>query len=144
MTEVAEVTRSDLYFPKIGEPREIWTFVHHLTGAVAMFAVHQSPYACPDNLEGVIKKLDALCAPDFDVHGMRKFNSFADVEAYLSPRLRSIPEYLAWNDRKNGNTSPFSFVSRFDVESDPDNSFIDLDALERNAAMHIVQQAILT
>lgn len=137
------VTRDDLYFPNIGEPKEIWTFVHDFTGAVALWAVHQSPYPCPNNLETVIKKLTDLCAPDFNEVGMRKFESFRDVEDYLAPRLRSIPEYMAWNERKSGNRAPFQFISRYDGPGNPDDDFIDLGALERNVAMHIVQQAVL-
>lgn len=144
MNDTQEVTRKDLYFPNIGEPREIWTFVSDFTGSVAMWAVKQSPYPCPDNLELVVKKLNDLCAPEFDAHGMRRFDSFQEVEDYLSPKLRSIPEYMAWNDSKNGDERPFNFTSHYDGPGNPDDDFIDLDALERNAAMHIVQRAALS
>jgi hypothetical protein len=138
-----EITRADLYFPNIGQPREIWAFAHDITGAVALWAVHQSPYPVPDNLETVLRKLHALCKDGFDTAGMRKFESFTDLEAFISQALRTIPEYLAWNERKNGNQNPHHFTSRYDGVGDPDDNFIDLGALERNVTMHIVQQAAL-
>ncbi len=142
-TQTVELTRSDLYFPNIGKPREIWVFAHDITGAVALWAVHQSPYPVPDNLETVLRTLHASCNEGFDTAGMRKFDSFEELEAYISKALRAIPEYLAWNERKNGNQAPVHFTSRYDGPGDPDDDFIDLGALERNATMHIVQQAAL-
>jgi hypothetical protein len=143
MIEQQAVTRDDLYFPAIGKPREIWVFPHNIVGAVALFAVEQSPYPVPDNLETVLRKLNDSCTDGFDTAGMRKFNSFDELEDYISMRCRAIPEYMAWNERKNGDQNPISFTSRYDADPDPDDSFIDLGALERNATMHIVQQAAL-
>jgi hypothetical protein len=143
MSETATVTRDDLYFPAIGEPREIWVFPHDITGAVALFAVHQSPYPVPDGLEVVLRKLHDACNDGFDTGGMRRFGSFDQLRAYISERCRAIPEYMAWNERKNGNQNPLQFTSRYDPPGNPDDDFIDLGALERNATMHIVQQAAL-
>src|SRR5690554_3059803 len=143
--EQQQVTRDDLYFPKIGEPKEIWAFVSDFTAAVALWAIKQSPYPCPENLKVVVEKLHASIAEDFDGdYAMKKFGSFREVEQYAATHLRQVPEYLAWNERKNGNKAPLQFTSRYDGPGDPDDNFIDLGALERNVAMHIVQQAILT
>lgn len=145
METQAQITRDDLYYPKIAEPKEIWTFAHDFTGAVALWAVKQSPYPVPENLETVLQKLHDAIKDQFDgAFAMKKFVSIDEVEKFAAVSLRAIPEYLAWNERKNGDQSPFQFTSRYDGPGDPDSSFIDLGALEHNVAMHIVQQSVLT
>jgi len=144
MEQQAEITRDDLYHPKIAEPREIWTVPSDFTGALALWAVKQSSYPVPENLEVVLKTLHDRIEPHFDSeYAMRKFTTINEVEFFASEHLRAIPEYMAWNERKNGNDAPLSFISAYDGPRDPDNDFIDLGALERNVAMHIVQQSAL-
>lgn len=139
-----QITREDLYFPKLGEDKEIWTFSSDFMGAVAFWAIKQSPYAIPDNLSIVLAKLHVAMEGDFEQKlSMKKFGNFREVKDYISKLLREIPEYLEWNMRKNGNDAPFHFVSRFDGPTDPDSDFIDLGALEHNVAMHIVQQSVM-
>lgn len=110
-----------------------------LLGAFAKYAVQQSPYHRPDNLELVIDKLNDSIKDDFDAAPMMvyEFTATSNLHAYLTERLRLIPEYTAWNNRKNGNDAPIKFTSRFDTNDNPDDDFIDLDALERNVAREI-------
>lgn len=107
-----------------------------LLGAVAKWSVQQSPYHRPDNLELVLDKLHELTEPEFKKHrlGYMEFASMRDVGKFVSENLRQIPEYTAWNDRKNGDNSPYGFTSAYDGPGNPDDDFIDLDALERNVA----------
>lgn len=115
---------------------------NQVIGTVAMWAVRQSPYpGGPHDLTMVLQRLERDIREDFSVGGMmKKFDDWRDVEKYLSPKLRSIPEYMGWNERRNGNNAAFKFVSRYDGPGDPDNDFIDLDALERNVAMSIERE----
>lgn len=144
MTEQNRITRDDLYYPSIAAPRELWVFSSDIVGAVALWAVKQSPYAVPDNLETVLKALHEIVRPSFNEVDMRKFSTIDEIEGFVSASLRVIPEYMAWNERKNGNDAAFKFTSRYDGPGNPDDDFIDLGALERNVAMHITQQCILT
>jgi hypothetical protein len=101
-----------------------------VAGAVAMWAIRQSPYKCPDNLATVIEAVQARFEPNAEF-GYRDGEE-QEHRKYVRDLLRGIPEYLAWNERKNGNTDPFHFTSRYDMPGNPDDDFIDLDALERN------------
>ena len=101
-----------------------------LAGTVAMWAIRQSPYRCPDKLVSVLHRIQLRFEPNapFDF----REGSEDEIHLYVSTLLRGIPEYLEWNERKNGNKAEFHFTSRYDAPGDPDDEFIDLDALERN------------
>lgn len=101
-------------------------------GAVANNAVRQSPYHRPDNLEVVLDKLHELVAPAFNKAPMGVLELTDNQLDDLIKQLRNIPEYEAWNERKNGNDAPMKFISRYDGKGNPDDDFIDLDALEMN------------
>ncbi len=103
-------------------------------GAVADCAVQQSPYHRPDNLELVLDKLHENLGDFFKSQqlGFAEFDNGKAVITFVRNSLRAIPEYVAWNDRKNGNDAPLKFTSRYDGSGDPDDDFIDLDALEMN------------
>lgn len=134
--------RPEFAHPALREPREMWTFPDTFTGNVARWAVTQSPYPVPKNLEVVLKKLDESIRPQFvqNAFGMKRFDSFDEVEVFLTTHLRRIPEYLAWNERRNGNDNPLKFTSRYEGPGDPDDDFIDLGALERNVTNSIVRE----
>ncbi|CCM77112.1 hypothetical protein [Rhizobium mesoamericanum] len=107
-----------------------------LAGTVAMWAVRQSPYQTPDNLDLVVRQIQEKFAPNTSF-GMLMFEESNSLRRYVSKILRSIPEYVKWNDRKNGNDAPLKFSSAYDLPGDPDDDFIDLDALEGNVARSI-------
>ena len=121
------------------EEKKILITQRSVMGALANCAVQQSPYHRPDNLEVVLDKFYEQIKDDFDEGEKycKCFDNYHDTYRYIGERLLKIPEFLAWNERKNGNKSPYSFVSRYD-KPHPDNDFIDLDALTRN----ITNQAI--
>jgi hypothetical protein len=110
-----------------------------LLGTFAKYAVQQSPYHRPDNLELVLDKFNGMIEPGFKKAnlGVGEFSDFNTLEAFLHRHLEKIPEYVAWNDCKNGNNAPMKFTSRYDTHDNPDDDFIDLDALERNVAVEI-------
>jgi hypothetical protein len=113
-----------------------------LLGTIAKYAVSQSPYAYPEHLEIVLYKLNAFVEGRFKESPMRvaEFADDIDLLDFLHIHLAGIPEYIAWNERKNGRESEFAFVSRYDGEANPDDDFIDLDALERNVVTEIERE----
>lgn len=107
----------------------------HVLGSLAKWAIRQSPYTIPDNLAKVLTTIHESLAEDFPEEYMPF--TVRELLPILSRKLREIPEYRAWNDRKNGNASPHKILTRYDEDGDPDDDFIDLDALERNAVNDI-------
>ena len=112
-------------------------------GALANWAVQQSPYPYPENLEVVLRKFHELIKDDINetfAKYIKEFENWKECHDYIAEKLMTIPEFLAWNERKNGNKSPYGFsgaghhddgsVTFFQAKAD--NDFIDLDALTRN------------
>ena len=112
--------------------RVVWAFKNDFTGSLARWLVKQSPYVVPDKLSVCIEKFDKLIDSEFefDINGMVEVNLIGLGEK-LSLLLETIPEVMALNERKNGDTSP-KFVSRYSNETDPDDDFIDIGAVARN------------
>lgn len=112
-----------------------------VVGYIAMWATRQSPYLSPDKLTEVLRDFQFKVCQDsaFETHlgcGWLKLDvqsPASHLRNILKEHLLCIPEVSAWNKRKNGNQSPYSFVSRYD-KPNPDNDFIDLDALIGNIA----------
>lgn len=118
--------------------REVKKFIfskRNILGEIAHWAVCQSPYHRPDNLEIVLDKFNQI------IIAVPKFPelSYNEIRELLQ-ELKEIPEFVAWNERKNGNQSQYKFTSRYDSEGNPDDDFIDLDALIRNVANSIVRE----
>lgn len=112
----------------------------YLLSEVAKWAVAQSPYHRPDNLEIVLDKFnEGMGKWSNDNLGFEDFTYKRLIE-YLGRELKRIPEFMAWNERKNGNQAQYKFTSRYDRKGDPDDDFIDLDALIRNVANSIVRE----
>lgn len=119
--------------------KEVWLFNSEVAGTLAMWAIRQSPYDCPDNLETVIKRFMELWPNE--VAGMKQWHSERELRDKLQEVCEQIPEFLAWNERKNGNQSPLGFCSRYD-QPNPDDDFIDLDALWRNVSLGLWRSAL--
>ena len=109
-----------------------------LEGHLAMWAVRQSPYHNPEGLSLVLRQFRQNGRYSFDENEMGYLNE-PQLKQFLIDRLMPIPEFLQWNERKNGNQSPFGFVSRYD-KPEPDNDFIDLNALIMNTARSVIQE----
>ena len=114
-----------------------------LLGVLAMWAVRQSPYPCPDNLHVVLQKLDVIWkARTWGLLDFTQFRTLRHLENWLKEVLTRMPEFMAWNERKNGDQSSLNFISRHDGRMDPDSDFIDLDALVRNVAMEVWRESV--
>ena len=111
-----------------------------LLSEVAKWAVAQSPYHRPDNLEKVLDKLN-LCIGVWttDIMGYKKM-TYKEIKQLLDKELGSIPQFMLWNERKNGNKAEHKFVDRYSKDDNPDDDFIDLDALIRNVANSIIRE----
>ncbi len=116
-----------------------------LLGYLAMNAVRQSPYTCPDNLKTVLEKLKEICKTEFKEGvpslPMKWFVCRKDLISWIKENLSTIPELCAWNERKNGNKAPFGFCDRYSRPS-RDDDFIDLDALFGNTAYGVWSECV--
>lgn len=114
-------------------------------GHIAMNGVRQSPYICPDNLPIVLEKINDIMKKEFtegiESLRMRWFKSNIELQKWLKKHLETIPEFTAWNERKNGNKAPYGCCDRYS-KPHPDNDFIDLDALYRNTACGIWNEGV--
>lgn len=126
------------------ENKEIKYSITHrsVMGALADYAVQQSPYPRPDNLEVVLDKFHDLIKDELD-GSMKKytknFKSWKECHDWIAEKLHTIPEFRLWNERKNGKQgNGFTSAGHHDdgsvtiEQATADNDFIDLDALTRN------------
>lgn len=105
-------------------------------GELAGWAVRQSPYTVPDKLAEAVT---AFCAA-WPRAEHAQFDGVVDLDYTIKTTFRRVPEIMAWNERKNGRDGP-GFVTRYSKQPDPDDDFIDLDALARNMAMSLWHDA---
>ena len=116
-----------------------------LISNLAKCAIECSPYLYPDNLLEVIEQFHSNIEPYFKFLepsdlGFLKLD-LTELEKFIRGNLMSIPEFLLWNERKNGRDG-YGFVSRYSGETNPDDDFIDLDALIRNISHEIFDSQI--
>lgn len=104
---------------------------NRVLGELASWAVQQSPYPVPENIELALQSFFVIWPHSEDY---TEFRDMTALELTIKDTIVKVPEIMAWNERRNGNSNPWQFVSRYS-QPDPDNDFIDLDALARNIAM---------
>lgn len=137
--------------PPRSKPKLFLTTAKTVAGHLAMWAVRQSPYAYPDRLDKVVARLlrqlseHAKRAPRANslMKGTGMFRTDRrSLEKLVMGALRPMREFQRWNERKSGSREPFNSFSRFDdpTSRDPDNEFIDLDALVRNVALSVAAE----
>lgn len=104
-------------------------------GALANWAVQQSPYIVPDKLAEALRGFyDQWPRGEY-----AQFDTILELDRTIRGIMVTVPEITAWNQRKNGRDGP-GFVTRYS-EPNPDDDFIDLDALARNTAMEVWHDA---
>lgn len=106
----------------------------HLAGVFAMNAVRQSPYLVPDNLAEAI--VEFMAGFDCTQPVLEWQNPLECSQAVIDSIMKS-PLCLKWNERKNGRDG-MGFCSRYE-QPDPDDDFIDLDALQMNICRAIFE-----
>lgn len=118
-----------------------------MTGYVAMWATRQSPYHAPDGLTEVLREfyhlaLNRRMTEDWCIESWPCILATREnLRSVVEECLLDIPQVRQWNERKNGNQSPFQFVSRYDGHRNPDDDFIDLDALRMNVVRSCMDEA---
>lgn len=121
--------------------RNVWAFKDDLTGSLAKWLIHQSPYDVPANLSICVRCFHAKISKafDWDKSGMCELDLRTLTEK-LNPILESIPHIMALNERKNGRNG-HGFCSRYTKEPDPDDDFIDIEAVAQNICCDFAQRA---
>ena len=127
--------------PEWSEKKDKWTFKKDIVAAFAKWAIRQSGYACPDNLEKVVGYLDACLDKmvDWDTCGMTEL-SLCDINRLLHEILmdQGISFFDDWNKAKKEWRSDSRFDCMGEAEKvDPDFGFIDLHALLKNVCLDI-------
>lgn len=113
-----------------------------LRGVVARWAVMQSPYDTgPDGLSDVLKELTKRCKDYPGASTLDGGHAYLElvpeaVDAFLDHVLLSQPEVQKWNERKNGRQG-MGMHSLYWPDPEPDDDFIDLDALKNNIRMEL-------
>lgn len=121
--------------PELWDKDEILVTRNDVAGALAKWAVQQSPYIVPERLgEAVTEFVEQWPHEDY----ARLSASALHAEIYAI--IERCPLVKAWNEPKlKGAINPdydCAFVSRYDSIK-PDYDFIDLHALTRNVAHEI-------
>jgi hypothetical protein len=119
--------------PEIWDDLPFLTTCDELLGALAQWAIQQSPYLCPDNLQQALEEFDLASPYDRTSFAGSIFEtSCKGLIPFVRGLFEACPTILAWNNPKIGRHTVV-FVSR-DSQPGPDYDFIDLDALARNIA----------
>lgn len=105
----------------------------------AHWAVRLSPYPCPDDLPEVLSDLTQALEARWPGEPY-VFMPHDEVSDLLHEFIQTHPKVRLWNERKNGNSAPFQAVSIHFAKPDPDNDFIDLDALCRNVTYTLAEE----
>lgn len=122
-----------------GEVEKRIVTINEICGYLAMWVFRQHPYHSVEHVDSAGAKLRVAAATEGFTPKelpMKEFNSQLQIEDFLRIVLYNSPETLAWNSRRNGNKSEFSFLSRYDAPA-PEDDFIDIDALFRNVATSV-------
>lgn len=103
-----------------------------IAGALAHWAVSQSPYTVPDSLgQAVVQFMEHWGGKDY------LMMNAANLKTAIRRTIDQCPLIVAWNTPKHeGAVNPdlgIAFVSRYESIK-PDYDFIDLDALAHNVA----------
>lgn len=113
--------------------------MREVLGALAKFAVQQSPYFVPDQLESALTKFkEAFKLPYiYDTMQYGYFRTARALEQRIDNAFQQVEEILKWNEPKiPSKKGSVLMVTRY--SSVPaDHDFIDLDALIRNMRLDI-------
>ncbi|MEL6568196.1 MAG: hypothetical protein AAFQ22_07240, partial [Pseudomonadota bacterium] len=119
--------------------------IRMICGHLAMWVVRQHPYGLADGVDEVNKILmqTAEDLEDWDhFAGMtgKEFSDFWEIFNWVDDVLKDHPQLKRWNAPKSGHSAEFVVRSRFGAPK-PEDDFIDIDALFRNAALGAWREA---
>jgi hypothetical protein len=117
--------------------------VQDIVSTFAMWAVRQSPYPWPYQLEEACQALVTKLHPLWEGAelGFRSLECM-QLEDILRAACKEIPEVITWNEPKSGHDATFIAVTRFSKPA-PDDDIIDLGALFRNTAHSLFAERTL-
>lgn len=119
--------------PEIWDDIPFLTTCDELLGALAQWAIRQSPYLCPDNLQQALEEFNLAIPYDrTSFSGCAFETSCKGLIPFVRGLFEACPTILSWNYSKVGEPT-MVFSSRYS-QPGPDYDFIDLDALARNIA----------
>ncbi len=111
--------------------------INDILGSFAKWAIKQSPYVAPDNLELAVKSLSVHLSGQ-----QHQWDNDQFIEMKCSELMMILEGFCeqsdilkGWNTSKLGK-SDYVFVDRYS-QPDPDYDFIDLGALIRNISHDI-------
>lgn len=109
-----------------------WTFIKEILGSFAKYSIQLSPYGMPENLEKVLKYLEACLRKSYEwdvVEGKHWAQiSLCEINKMLHDILGDFNLVLEWNEKKKD--------TRRDPD-DPDTDFIDIHALFHQVCIDI-------
>lgn len=117
-----------------------------ILGEIAGWAVRQSPYVAPDNLdealEGLSAELDSMWTVTHQNFRAAYFSNQYDLCQTLVAAFQRVPQIVDWGKPKSAkDDTVMVFVSRYE-KPHPDDDSIDLDALARNVAKDLWSDAV--
>lgn len=127
----------------MSEEISITVSVNDIMGEIAKYAILQSPYLFPKDLEKALVEFERAITSLLekkeipDTPGQRRYYQLDDrwdLEEVIMVAIGKCPLIVAWNEPKKGKEREFMFVSMHDGKRDPDYDFIDLHALAGNVA----------
>lgn len=133
-----------LTWPVWRDEREHLMELNAVVGEFACWAVIQSPYAVPDNLQDACWQLRKRIEGRFaDKYGRDRYGRLScdGLAGLLTKAFELVPEIMAWNEPKSGHGAEHVFVDRYS-EPPADDDIIDLGALARNVAHSLVLRAL--
>lgn len=133
-----------IIYPIWRDERKHLFSVGDIAGAVAMWAVRQSPYEAPENLTEAIKSLTQVLNEQIKFDDVFHFAelTYDEIHSILQEHLEKVSVIMQWNEPRSGHDAPFVTSSRYHTPR-PDDDFIDLDALARNVALTLTQEKLV-
>lgn len=124
--------------PGLWDYADMYVGKNDILGSLAKWGVRLSPYTYPNDLNRAMDELEQAL-PDGENRGdaclAYRMNAKA-LGAMIHEAIAKCATIMNWNNRKSGAKGP-GFVTRYS-KPDPDNDFIDIDALVRNIVHDIV------
>jgi len=137
--------KKEIIFPVWRDERKHLFSIKDILGAFAMWAVRQSPYICPSNIEIAIKEL-AFELPKQIEFDSERFDfaevSCDEIREAIDKCFDHIDIIKMWNQPKSGHNAPFVFCGRYSKPI-PDDDIIDLNALSMNISHSLIAERLL-
>ena len=137
------ITYHDMSKVNVEDEKEFFINLSDVCNVFLRWAVQQSPYEWPDNLQTAFFKLKAYLSNHF----MCKFGDLVcdwfvqrELDELLQTAFCAIPEIYAWNSPKAGGNPSFVAHSRY-WKVDPDYDIVDLGALAGNITCTVLNES---